>query len=75
MDLRGQRVVRFLVAVIENATRWSFSSKYAQPMKKSLRCMLLFHDWEWRRNDEGQPYKICRRCGKFQDFNPSMGAS
>lgn len=48
---------------------------YAPVMKKPLRCYLLLHDWEWRTNDEGQQYKICRLCGKFQDFNPAMGAS
>jgi hypothetical protein len=44
-------------------------------MKKPLRCNLQFHDWEWRTNDEGQKYKICLGCGKFQDFTPAMGAS
>ena len=48
---------------------------YARHVRKPLRCILLFHDWEWRTNDEGQHYKICRLCGKFQDFNPAMGAS
>jgi hypothetical protein len=34
-------------------------------MKKPLRCILRFHDWEWKTNDEGQHYKICVRCGRL----------
>ena len=44
-------------------------------MKKPLRCILKFHDWEWKTNDEGQHYKICARCWAFRDFTPAMGAS
>lgn len=43
-------------------------------MKKPLRCYLQFHDWVWHTNDEGQQYKTCSRCGKYQDFAPAMGA-
>ncbi len=44
-------------------------------MKKPLRCILRFHDWEWKTNDEGQHYQLCARCGAFKDFTPVMGAS
>ena len=44
-------------------------------MKKPLRCLLFFHDWSLRTNDEGQQYKICDRCGAYRDFSPAAGAS
>jgi hypothetical protein len=34
-------------------------SRKDSKMKKPLRCLLLFHDWRLRTNDEGQQYKTC----------------
>ena len=31
---------------------------------KRLLCRVGIHSWEDHRNDEGQPYVTCRRCGK-----------
>jgi hypothetical protein len=44
-------------------------------MKKPLKCLLMFHEWRLRTNDEGQQYKICDRCGAYRDFTPAAGAS
>ena len=44
-------------------------------MKKPLRCLLFFHAWSLKTNDEGQQYKICDRCGAYRDFSPAAGAS
>ncbi len=44
-------------------------------MKKPLRCLLTFHAWSLKTNDEGQQYKICDRCGAYRDFSPAAGAS
>lgn len=33
-------------------------------MAKTLMCRLGRHDWKRKRNEEGQPYKECARCGK-----------
>ena len=34
---------------------------------KPLRCRIGFHSWENRRNDAGEPYIECRRCGTESD--------
>ena len=34
---------------------------------KSLLCHVGVHSWEHLRNDEGEPYLECRRCGKESD--------
>ncbi len=34
---------------------------------KSLRCRVGVHSWETRRNDDGEAYVVCRRCGKESD--------
>jgi hypothetical protein len=44
-------------------------------MKKPLKCLLMFHEWRLRTNDEGQQFKICDRCGAYRDFTPAAGAS
>jgi hypothetical protein len=36
-------------------------------MAKKLRCYLGIHRFAHRKTDDGQPYKECRGCGKFQD--------
>ena len=54
----------------ENAAR-----RLLGAMKKPLRCLLFFHDWSLKTNDEGQQYKICDRCGAYRDFSPAAGAS
>ena len=33
----------------------------------SLRCRVGVHSWDHRRNDEGDAYIVCRRCGKESD--------
>ena len=35
--------------------------------KKDLRCRLGIHSWENHRNEEGQRYITCRRCGRDGD--------
>lgn len=35
----------------------------------NLRCLLGFHRWERRRNEDSQ-YLACRRCGKERDTLP-----
>jgi hypothetical protein len=37
-------------------------------MATKLMCRLGRHDWKRKRNDEGQPYKECARCGKCTEF-------
>jgi hypothetical protein len=34
---------------------------------RPLLCRFGMHSWENRRNDEGQRYVTCRRCGKDGD--------
>jgi NAD-dependent dihydropyrimidine dehydrogenase PreA subunit len=34
-------------------------------------CRIGRHEWTHKRNDEGQPYKECARCGQCQDLRPS----
>ena len=36
-------------------------------MKKPLQCRLLFHKWETKRNEEGERYQLCLRCGITRD--------
>jgi hypothetical protein len=40
-------------------------------MTRSLRCMVAWHRWVPRRNDEGIGYLVCARCGK-EDFSVSV---
>jgi len=34
---------------------------------RSIRCMLGFHVWESRENEDGESYQTCGRCGKDGD--------
>jgi hypothetical protein len=34
-------------------------------MARNLLCLLGWHDYVERRNEDGEPYTECRRCGKF----------
>ena len=43
-------------------------------MAKTLMCRLGRHDWKRKRNEEGQPYKECARCGKCAE-EQSIGGS
>jgi len=36
-------------------------------MPKALRCRLGMHLWRLHRNDQGQRYRTCERCGKDDD--------
>jgi hypothetical protein len=36
-------------------------------MKKPLQCLLRFHKWKTTRNEEGQRYQLCQRCGVSRD--------
>ncbi|HEX8628519.1 MAG TPA: hypothetical protein VF755_10160 [Catenuloplanes sp.] len=36
-------------------------------MRKPLRCLLAMHSWRKDFNEQGQMYRICRRCGKEDD--------
>jgi hypothetical protein len=38
-------------------------------MAKTLMCRLGRHDWKRKRNEEGQPYKECARCGKCAELS------
>jgi hypothetical protein len=40
-------------------------------MAKKLRCYLGFHKWADFVNDDGEPYRKCRHCGKFLDLRPA----
>jgi len=44
---------------------------------KKLRCYLGLHRFVRRQNDDGEPYKECRDCGKYshigQRVPPNMG--
>ncbi len=48
---------------------------------RSLRCHLGVHRWEDRRNADGEPYMVCRRCGKeservhLSDYGDTGGGS
>ena len=48
---------------------------------KSLRCRIGVHSWEHRRNDDGEAYLECRRCGQegdaihLSDFGDTGGGS
>jgi hypothetical protein len=35
--------------------------------RRSIGCRLGIHKWQTRRNDEGQRYLTCLRCGKDAD--------
>lgn len=37
---------------------------------RSLRCLLGFHAWQVRRNDAGERYDECRRCGSVSAYTP-----
>jgi hypothetical protein len=39
----------------------------ASTTTKPLLCRLGIHSWEDHRNDEGQRYVTCRRCGRDGD--------
>ena len=32
-------------------------------MRKPIRCRLGFHAWEPRKNEDGETYQACTRCG------------
>jgi hypothetical protein len=34
---------------------------------KSLRCRVGIHSWETSKNDDGDAYLVCRRCGEVGD--------
>ena len=36
-------------------------------MPKTLKCRLGMHLWRVHRNDQGQRYRTCERCGKDDD--------
>jgi hypothetical protein len=36
-------------------------------MSKPLICLLGWHKWARRTNDDNQPYRACARCGKIED--------
>lgn len=36
-------------------------------MTKPLLCLVGWHKWHKRVNDEGQSYATCGRCGKYGD--------
>jgi hypothetical protein len=38
--------------------------------RRSLRCLLGFHHWVVRRNDAGERYDECQRCGKVDAYMP-----
>ena len=38
--------------------------------RRSLRCLLGFHHWVVRRNDAGERYDECQRCGKADAYMP-----
>jgi hypothetical protein len=44
-------------------------------MAKTLMCRLGRHDWKRKRNEEGQPYKECARCGKCREQQSAVGRS
>jgi hypothetical protein len=36
-------------------------------MKKPLVCLLGLHKWRTERNEEGQRYQLCLKCGTSRD--------
>ena len=50
-------------------------------MAKSMLCRIGVHSWENHRNDDGEPYVECRRCGAegdkihFSDYGDTGGGS
>lgn len=46
-------------------------------MAKSLLCRIGWHKWRTEKNDSGEQYVTCRRCGKFDNgpgVTPPIGA-
>ena len=44
---------------------------------KSLWCLVGRHSWAGRTNDDGEPYRECRRCSAItaDDLPPDFGAT
>ena len=38
---------------------------------RSWRCTLGFHAWAAARNDSGERYDVCERCGKASEWTPT----
>jgi hypothetical protein len=36
-------------------------------MGRNWKCVLRLHDWREKRNEEGQRYEVCDRCGAYRD--------
>jgi hypothetical protein len=43
----------------------------AAPQRQSWRCLLGFHAWQAARNDAGERYDVCRRCGLAGEWMPT----
>ncbi len=39
--------------------------------RRGLRCRLGFHSWGTMRNDAGERYSVCERCGKSDEWMPT----
>ena len=54
----------------EGVVRVAIGENQGQESRRSMRCVLGFHHWVVRRNDAGERYDECVRCGKVDADMP-----